>query len=54
MSAILAQYDFLICRVEERGVAVAAVIDDNTAYEKSDKSIWRLFNFRCTSTSFTK
>ena len=29
--------------------AVATAIDDNAAYEKSDKSIWRLLNIRCTS-----
>ena len=27
---------------------MATAIDDNVAYEKSDKSIWRLLNIRCT------
>jgi hypothetical protein len=27
---------------------VATTIDDNAADEKSDKSIWRLLNIRCT------
>ena len=30
---------------------MATVIDDNAAYEKSDKSIWRLLNIRCTRNS---
>ena len=28
---------------------MATTIDDNAADEKSDKSIWRLLNIRCTS-----
>ena len=32
-----------------RSGAVATSIDDNAADEKSDKSIWRLLNFHCTS-----
>ena len=28
---------------------MATATDDNAAYEKSDKSIWRLLNIRCTS-----
>ena len=28
---------------------MATAIDDNAAYEKSDKSIWWLLNIRCTS-----
>ena len=31
-----------------RRSAVATAIDDTAAYEKSDKSIWRLLNIRCT------
>ena len=27
---------------------MATTTDDNAAYEKSDKSIWRLLNIRCT------
>ena len=27
---------------------MAMAIDDNAAYEKSDKSIWRLLNIHCT------
>ncbi len=38
----MAQDDFPVCKTEERGVAVATVIDDNAAYEQSDKSIWQL------------
>ena len=33
---------------------MATTIDDNAADEKSDKSIWRLLNIRCTSVSGTK
>ena len=28
---------------------MATAIDNNAAYENSDKSIWRLLNIRCTS-----
>ena len=31
---------------------MATAIDNNAAYEKSDKSIWRLLNIRCTSSLF--
>ena len=37
-----------------QGVAVATAIDDNAAYEKSDKSIWRLHNIRCTKACLKK
>ena len=30
---------------------MATAIDDNAAYEKSDKSIWWLLNIRCTRRS---
>ena len=30
---------------------MATTIDDNAADEKSDKSIWRLLNIRCTRVS---
>ena len=30
---------------------MATATDDNAADEKSDKSIWQLLNFRCTSSS---
>ena len=33
---------------------MATTTDDNAAYEKSDKSIWRLLNIRCTSTAKIK
>ena len=44
----MTQDDFFICKAEEGGVAVATATDDNAADEKSDKSIWRLLNIRCT------
>ena len=33
---------------------MATVIDDNAADEKSDKSIWRLLNIRCTRACLKK
>ena len=33
---------------------MATAIDDNAAYEKSDKSIWRLLNIRCTRELLTE
>ena len=38
VSAALTQDDFLICKTEEGGVAVATATDDNAANEKSGKS----------------
>jgi len=43
------QDKFFYFKAEEGGVAVATATDDNAADEKSDKSIWRLLNIRCTS-----
>ena len=40
--------DFFICKAEEEGVAVATATDDNTADEKSGKSVGQLFITRCT------
>ena len=44
----MAQNDFFICKAEEEGVAVATATDDNTADEKSGKSVGQELIFRCT------
>ena len=47
------QDKFFYFKAEEGGVAVATATDDNAADEKSDKSIWRLLNIRCTRSGKT-
>ena len=39
----MAQIYFFICKTEEEGVAMATTIGDNTADEKSGKSLGQVF-----------
>ena len=48
MSGYITQNDFFICKAEEWGDAVASLIDDNAADEKSGKWYGWLFIIRCT------